>query len=175
MAAESQCQQCWEAECDARWFEMVSHEPYRFTINGSPRTKKNHGERLMRYGRSLTVPSKAYREWHAFASGQAFKIKAVMRAAGIELPITQRINVRAVFYQDQERRADECGYMQALGDLLQDVGILENDRLIHWAGVRLLVDRSQPRIEVDIQTAEDLRIGTCPEDVYDLIGRERSA
>lgn len=133
--------------------QIEQREPYQFAIAGPPRTKKNHGERLMRAGRLLTVPSKAYREWHAFASSQAFRIKATMRAAGIDPPIRRRVNVRAMFYQDQERGADECGYMQALGDWLQDVGIIRNDRQIHWDGVRLAVDRQRPRIEVEIEIA----------------------
>lgn len=125
---------------------------FTFTIESPPRTKKNSLRRLKRGGRVLSIPSAAYCTWHANAVSQAYEIKARLRAAGAVLPMTGRAVVKATFYQDANRRADECGYMQALGDWLQDVVILENDRQIHWGGVHLEVDRQHPRIEVEIRS-----------------------
>jgi Holliday junction resolvase RusA-like endonuclease len=121
-----------------------------FSIVGSPVTKKNHGRRIWRHDRPFHVPSKAHEEWYANAACQAYPIKADIRAAGVDLPITGPITVRATIYRERAYRADECGYMQALGDWLQGVGIIENDEQIHWGGVRLAKDAEKPRIEVEI-------------------------
>ena len=124
--------------------------PLRYVITSAPRTKKNSLRRLKRGNRTLSIPSAAYCAWHERALGQAYRIKAEMAAAGMALPIASRVTVVAVFYQDANRRADECGYMQALGDWLQDVGIVLNDYLIHWDGVEIRVDRAHPRIEFGV-------------------------
>lgn len=119
-----------------------------FTIQGAPRTKKNHGRRVKYGGRTYSIQSKAHERWHAEAVSRAWKIKQDIREMGVALPIRGRVAVYAEFYQDRKRGADECGYMQALGDWLQDVQIIENDRQVHWAGVELMVDEQRPRIYV---------------------------
>jgi hypothetical protein len=134
--------------------DLTEDEPKptgRYVITSAPRTKKNSLRRMKRGNRVLSVPSAAYCEWHKRAVPQAYQIKDEMRRAGIETPITDRVTVSAVIYQDANRRADECGYMQALGDWLQDVGIVENDVLIHWNGVDIAVDRERPRIEFEVK------------------------
>jgi len=45
--------------------------------------------------------------------------------------------------------------MQELGDWLERVGIIVNDRLIHWGEVRLEKDAENPRIEVEIEIHND--------------------
>ena len=124
--------------------------PLPYIVVGAPRTKKNSLRMIKRGGRMKPTPSAAYCAWHERAEGQAYRIKAEMRAAGIELPIARRVTVVAVFYQDANWRADECGYMQALGDWLQDVGIVENDRFIHWGGIEITVDHANPGIEFGV-------------------------
>ena len=123
----------------------------RFTIQGPPRTKKNHN-RLVRAGRRYRlIPSPAHERWYRDVCSQAWAIREQLRRAGVELPIQGPVTVRAVFYRDR-RVGDECGYMQALGDWLERVQIIRNDRQIHWGEVRLEKDAENPRIEVEIRT-----------------------
>ena len=126
----------------------------RFVVAGPPRTKKNHGRRIWRGGRAYHVPSEAHERWYEAAEGHAFQIKRDLRAAGLELPITVPVTVRATFWRDRAYKADENGYMQALGDWLQGVGIIQNDSQIHWGGVWLEKDAADPRIEVEITTCQ---------------------
>jgi Holliday junction resolvase RusA-like endonuclease len=121
-------------------------DPIRFTITGPPRTKKNHS-RVVRAGRFTKVlPSLAHEAWFALASSQAPTI--LRRIQGT--PITGPVQVTARFYRDANR-GDLNGYQQALGDWLEAVCIIEDDKWIEsWDGSRKLVDKQNPRIEVEI-------------------------
>lgn len=122
----------------------------QFTVPGTPRTKKNHGRRIWRRGRAFHVPSEAHEHWHDAACRHAWVIREELRRAGAELPICEEVHVRAIFWRDA-RRGDLNGYMQALGDWLQDVQIIMNDRqIVSWDGTRLEKDAERPRIEVEI-------------------------
>lgn len=94
------------------------------------------------------IPSKAHGEWHAEAMRQCENIKPQLVREGVELPITALVNVKALFYQDADR-ADAVGLYESLADLLQDAGIIKNDKqIVSWEGSLPLVDRGGPRVEV---------------------------
>ncbi len=147
-----------------------------FVISGAPRSKKTSQQivtipakgsrrcracgqcagpekcdecgQLIAKGFKKIIPSDAYEAWHKEAMVQLMIVKAKLRQRGVEVPITDLINVRALFYQDVDR-ADAVGLYEGLGDTLQDAGIIENDKQIaHWDGSRRLKDKARPRIEV---------------------------
>lgn len=124
-----------------------------FTIEGPPRTKKNHGRRIWRKNKKTGknqpyhVPSLAHDLWFEKASWQMRTILA--RAAWRRLDVA--VHVRALFYR-KTNVGDQNGFTQALGDLLERAGVILNDRLIaSWDGTRLLKDAKRPRIEVEIE------------------------
>jgi len=92
------------------------------------------------------MPSAAHETWFkqaAWAVGQ-------WRTSHKHNTISESVNVRALFYREA-LTGDTCGYYQALADLLERTGVLENDRLIaSWDGSRLLKSKDAPRIEVEI-------------------------
>lgn len=128
---------------------------FSLVILGPPRTKKNHSRivgvrasRRSRFAKPRLLPSVEYVRWHRIALPQA---KAGRTAA----PITTPVNCRAFFYRDR-RVGDAVGYYQALADLLQDAGILADDRLIvTWDGSRLLKDKDRPRVELELTLAAE--------------------
>jgi hypothetical protein len=116
-------------------------------IEGAPRTKKNHGRTEMRGRRKVHLPSVAHDVWHAAALPQA-------KVGRCGPALTSEVNCRALFFRDA-LRGDAVGYYQALADLLEHAGIVENDRLIvSWDGSRLRKDAARPRIEVELWTAD---------------------
>lgn len=122
------------------------------TIFGAPRTKKTHSRifRAGRTGRPRIMPSAAHEAWYAVASAAVVHWRTANRVA----TITDPVNVRALFYREA-LTGDTCGYYQALADLLERTGVLENDRLIaSWDGSRLLKSKENPRIEVMIEPAD---------------------
>ncbi len=117
----------------------------RLVVFGAPRTKKN-SSRVVKAGRFTKVlPSEAYERWEAMALPQM----RIARAG--RPPITEDVNVRAVFYRDAAR-GDAVGYYQALADALEKAGVLVNDKqIVSWDGTRLSKDAKNPRVEIEIE------------------------
>lgn len=125
-------------------------------IPGAPRTKKNHG-RIVRgkgkgkKGRPRLLPSVPWCAWR----------DAVLRVLRPEiakeptLPVRGPVSCRALFYRDRAQ-GDPVGFYQGLADLLEELGVVEDDVLIRdWDGTRLLVDRQHPRTEVFLTRCQD--------------------
>jgi hypothetical protein len=140
-----------------------------FTVPGPPRTKKT-SQRIVQIkakggGRGFTkiLPSEAFMEWFKRAMQYAPLIRAQLARAGVRLPITAFVQVRATFYRDRDS-GDLLGYEQALADWLQAPKINERGKLIRqgagviaddvqirsWDGSRLSKDAACPRIEVEL-------------------------
>lgn len=142
---------------------------WHLTIHGIPRTKKTkneihltvHKTRLRAWVRDLQTtpdsvlmrsilgrvkvqPGKLYRQWARLAVVQ-------WEGGDVpELPIDVPVGICALIYRDRAT-GDAQGFYQAIGDYLEDQGILKNDRLIeHWDGSRRLKDKDHPRIELTI-------------------------
>jgi Holliday junction resolvase RusA-like endonuclease len=116
----------------------------KFTLMGHPATKKNSsiivGHRLL--------PSKAYR---TYAKKCKQQIKAMKLDTCTELYGDCTLECKAIFYCKDKRRRDLVNLMQALADILEDSGIIENDALIiSWDGTRMVCDKENPRVEVEL-------------------------
>ena len=124
-------------------------ETLSFTIPGAPRTKKNSSQIVRAGARPRILPSCAYRTWAAQAL-PALRAAAARARLG---PIAEPVNCRALIYRDA-LRGDAVGFYQAIADLLEDAGILENDRwVVAWDGSRMLKDAARPRVEILLTVA----------------------
>lgn len=124
--------------------------PLHLTIEGAPRTKKNHGQILKFGGRTKVNPSKQFLAWQDAA---LWTLRRYSRPDWT--PIEYAVAVRATFYRDA-RRGDLIGYMQALADVLEKAHVLANDRqIVCWDGTRLALDSKRPRVELAIELAVD--------------------
>lgn len=128
-----------------------------------PRTKKNHAQLIPNLKRPLLVPSAPYREWERAAIRTFVKAGLCRKAAdGKRLlwhqpAISQPVNCRALIFRDR-LTGDAVGFYQAIGDLLELAGVVENDRyIVSWDGTRLLKDKERPRVEVVLT-----EVGTLP-------------
>jgi Holliday junction resolvase RusA-like endonuclease len=133
-------------------------------VFGPPRTKKT-SNRIVRVGRfNKIIPSAAQVAW---ADSAAIQLRVQW---GRRPPLTGPLHVRAVFYRDKNL-GDLCGYMQALGDVLEmpsakaskrapaKAGVIENDRqIVSWDGTRLDKDAKNPRVELEITVVEALAV-----------------
>jgi hypothetical protein len=119
-------------------------ESLSLTLYGAPRTKKTSNQ-LQRFGGRLkVVPSKAWMRWRDECLKQT---NDSMRLRD------QPYNLCALFYRDADR-GDAIGYLQGLADVLQEAGIVSDDKwFTQFDGSRLLVDRERPRVELLIQRA----------------------
>lgn len=113
---------------------------YRLVIHGAPRTKKTSNSLQMHDGRLKVVPSAAWMAWRDASLPQIPKGT---------LP-DQLYNCAALFYRDRAT-GDATGYYQGLADILEEAGVVSNDKWIEsWNGSRRLLDRDNPRVELVI-------------------------
>lgn len=124
-----------------------------FTIPIKPITKKNHSNIVtLKTGRTILLPSKAYINFEKEVC-KFIKEKFGTKFTSINCPI----NVKAIYYQDSNRRADLCNYHAALHDALVKAGLLQDDNfkiIASTDGSRVRVDKSNPRVEVEITKLE---------------------
>ncbi len=126
----------------------------KLTIIGSPRTKKNSQRIVQVKGRPVIIQSKNAVGWEASAVAQ---MKSATRrdTQGMWLPAEGPVSLRALVYRD--RKVGDLGnYLAAVCDALERAGVVENDRLIQsFDGSRLLVDKKNPRVEIEIEPFEE--------------------
>lgn len=139
-----------------------------FAVHGAPRSKKNSPRVVnigpmcskcgKRGGFPKVLPSLAYEEWEKAALAECVGIKAMLRAAGVELPISAPIGVEALIYRDRNV-GDLSNFLEAVGDMMQEAGIITDDKIIEdWDGSRRLIDRSNPRVEIYITILDEIPV-----------------
>ena len=121
-------------------------------VIGPPRTKKN-SLRVMRGkgGRPFVAQSREACAWEEIAILQLQAQRARFDARSpVPLPWVVPANLRALVYRD--RAVGDLGnYLAAVCDALERAGIVANDRLVAgFDGSRLLVDRKNPRVEIEL-------------------------
>jgi Holliday junction resolvase RusA-like endonuclease len=136
--------------CVLHLVEAAMTVVYSFKILGAPRTKNKATPVRTKSGKLAFLPGKQYLKWLKCAQQQ---IPLIRVESGIIAPLSQPVEVTAVFYRDRNV-GDQDNYQKGLGDFLQKAGIIKNDKLIHWTGLtRLDKDTERPRIEVKIECA----------------------
>jgi hypothetical protein len=91
------------------------------------------------------LPSQAYRDWHAAAIKAVLPVLEPLRRF---FPVTYACHLLCKVYRDADR-GDWAGYIQGIGDFLEDVGIVEDDVLLRsFDGSRLYKDAENPRVEL---------------------------
>ncbi len=119
----------------------------RFTIDGPPRTKKNHQRIIRVKGRPVIMQAKTADEWGKSA---ILQLMGQLRLTGFPAGSGDAVSLRALVYRD--RNVGDLGnYLAAICDALERAGVVVNDRLIQsFDGSRLLIDRKNPRVELEL-------------------------
>ena len=123
-----------------------------YTLYGPPRTKKNSQQiRRTAAGRPFVAPSKAFAEYERSCLAQ---IKTPYR------PVSAAVNVKCVYYMPDKRKVDLVNLLEATCDILVKAGVLADDCAAVVAahdGSRVLLDRKNPRVEIEITELEPKR------------------
>ena len=130
------------------------------TLKGAPRTKKNHQQILKnRSGRPFVAPSK---DFLLYQEKCLWQIKTPHRA------ISEAVNVRCLYYMPDHRRVDLVNLMEATCDILVKAGVLADDCAAIVAGhdgSRVLLDRKNPRAEIEISKAVQQPCPRCASNI----------
>ncbi len=122
----------------------------RFVILGPPRTKKNHQQIRInrRTGARFIAQADTARSWEEMAVLQLAAQFRKQSASGAAHASAK--NLKALFYRERDT-GDLGNFLSAACDALERAGIVVNDRLIRgFDGSRLLLDRENPRVELEL-------------------------
>lgn len=122
---------------------------YKFTIPLKPITKKN-SQRIFKdaTGRLRIAPSAAYKKYEKQCAGYMPDIET----------IECKVNVKAVYYMQTNRRVDLTNLHEALHDILVHYKVLLDDNckiIVSTDGSYVDVDKWHPRTEVTITELEE--------------------
>lgn len=115
----------------------------KFTIPLVPVTKKNHQRIIRVRNRPVVIPSKQYKKYEA---------DCIYFMPDIEA-ISNKVNVKAVYYMPTRRRVDLTNLHEALHDILVHYNVLSDDNcnIVHSTdGSYVDYDKYNPRTEVTI-------------------------
>ena len=121
----------------------------KIIIHAEPRTKKNSMRLVKLGGRIVPIPSKQYKEFEDSCAGflQPF--------SGLEIDCP--VNIRCLFYMKTRRKVDLTNLLEAADDVLVKYKVLADDNMTIVAGhdgSRVLYDKEDPRIEIEIARME---------------------
>lgn len=120
---------------------------FNCTLKGRTRILKN-SKKLIKVGkRRIPIPSDQYKRWALFAS------IFIAKAKTNKTPIDHPVNLKCVFYlKNHQHEADLSNMYQGIEDILEDCGVLKDDKLIHsHDGSRKIFDPNEPeRIEITV-------------------------
>lgn len=121
----------------------------RFSIPGRPITKKNSQVICVnkKTGRIFITQSKQYKEYER-ASGYFIPVKREM----IETPV----NIKCLYFMPTRGKVDLTNLLEATDDILVHYGVIKDDHsgiLASHDGSRVLYDKNNPRVEVEIEEA----------------------
>lgn len=112
-------------------------------IEGRPASKKNGKDALQREGAR-------YRAW---ARAAVMQLQLQWKRTPT---ITKPVRLSCVFYEHPVQRFDLAGVFQAICDVLQEAGVLQNDRLVRGTGpMDIRRDRSRPRVVITLDRWEE--------------------
>lgn len=116
----------------------------RFTVPLHPITKKNSQRIVIRGNKPCIIPSEKYKEYETDALWFIPKIKE---------PIDFPVNVKCIFYMSTNRQCDLTNHLESIDDVMVKAGLLKDDNykiLASHDGSRVMVDKNNPRTEVEI-------------------------
>ena len=115
----------------------------KFTIPLAPVTKKNHQRIIRVRNRPVVIQSEQYKKYEA---------DCIYFMPNIEA-ISNKVNVKAVYYMPTRRRVDLTNLHEALHDILVHYNVLSDDNcnIVHSTdGSYVDYDKYNPRTEVTI-------------------------
>lgn len=102
----------------------------RVVINGRPASKKNSKQLIHARGRAFLIPSKAYREFLKTALYELLPYRQHLSE-----PISTPVTIHYKFYQKGKLEQDNDNAEGSINDVLQEAGIIADDKLIKkWSG-----------------------------------------
>jgi Holliday junction resolvase RusA-like endonuclease len=120
---------------------MGDFNKIHFNIEGRVIAKKNSRQIGYRNGRMVNFPSKRYNE---------FKEMALWQLKTIKGEIKPPYDVRYCFFIKGKMDADLDNLIASINDILQEAGIIENDRLIYQMEAQKIMGQDDFKTTIEI-------------------------
>jgi len=123
----------------------------KIVFKGDARSKKNSKQAILIRGKPRLIPSKQYQKWYR---ENVRELKGKLEKWEGDYPVEMRF----YFYRSTRRKFDFGNMMEGIQDLLQDLGVIEDDSMNHVYPIPLgwAVDKENPRTEVEIVPIQKL-------------------
>lgn len=118
----------------------------KYTIRGTPVTKKNSSRIILVHGKPRIIPSKQFVEYEKAA---LYQLVSVRPRTAVDHPV----NVKCVYYMPTARKVDLVNLLEATLDILVDARILADDNakiVVGHDGSRVVYKADKPRAEIEI-------------------------
>ena len=119
----------------------------KYTIRGTPVTKKNSARIILVRGKPRIIPSK---QFVAYEKAALYQLMPVRPHSAVDYPV----NVKCVYYMPTNRRVDLTNLLAATLDILVDARILADDNakiVVGHDGSRVMYKADKPRTEIEIK------------------------
>ncbi len=130
-------------------------EVRRYVVPGRPITKKNSQQIIVNPAtrRPMVIPSKQYKEYAEVAC------PLLQKQHGCP-PIIDPVKIRALYWLPSRRSwPDLVGLMQATADILEEAGVIANDRnIVSWDGSMIAGVSNRPRVEIEMERVADCQL-----------------
>ena len=117
----------------------------KYTIRGTPVTKKNSSRIILVHGKPRIIPSKQFAEYEKAA---LYQLMPVRPHTAVDYPV----NVKCVYYMPTNRRVDLTNLLATM-DILVDAHVLADDNakiVVGHDGSRVMYKADKPRTEIEI-------------------------
>ena len=132
------------------------------TLIGNTPAKKDSARIVRAGGRPLLLPSARHEQWYRanaaalgarIVRGRVRPEDRLTSYGGVSLPLPGRTRISIRFYRDSRRRWDYSNALDAVQDLLVDLGILSDDNadVLCVGNLTHALDRGNPRAEVILE------------------------
>jgi Holliday junction resolvase RusA-like endonuclease len=102
---------------------------FKARLEGRIGIKKNGKQISVRGGRVFVRTSENYKNWHSYASVIMLQQKNFSQ---FPMPIKEPINLSCKFhFPNHQGEPDLSNLYQGIEDILQEIGVIENDKLIY--------------------------------------------
>lgn len=117
----------------------------KLTLYGRPITKKNSSQILKHGNRRFIAPSKQYLQYEK---------DCLMQITGKhKKKLNRNYNLACIYYMPTKHKVDLVNLLSATCDILVKAEVIEDDNsniLVSHDGCRVLYDKANPRVEVEI-------------------------
>lgn len=109
----------------------INNDKASFSLAGRVRSKKNSKQMILRGGKPRIISSSAFQAWETQARAELFLQKRSLENAGQVFPIKGNLCLTISFgMKGRAHEPDLSNLIEGPQDLLQELGVIENDKQI---------------------------------------------